>query len=451
MAAPSRTPAAPSHTQHVEWAEISSTLDKLTPLGAELGRLISARSGGKKLGPLFIATYSYGRNILAKGMFQTPCTAEDVANECNECRALRGAVKDSVPLSVVIENSVEIYRDSSTRTAPLRLLRAGELVGVFELKERLVTKRASSSPWSVSAGVRSVQVLAQVDGNNTYLAKATRILGKSVRGDRLPEFIRLAAEHAGYQWASKILIFPDAWISTLSPNHLPAAIERAHVEQFSDLLQQMIEDSDITRRCADALNASTMKKPELLPLYEIMRYLCQVARGNAPGYVPAFQEDAHAGPFAAFRAFIKGPMGADRYEPVVLVPRRLAKAGETALYSMKFPLMAHDVVPPKHSHIEGLGRFADVLSDMAAKDPSVTGWEFFSCEREQPNKLLRSEERKDQTGKALTPVAIEAKLKQRYPSIDHPGKLTDWFRLEDRTRLYANHPFFNACIKIVRS
>lgn len=141
----------------MRWGAVAPRLMEVNPaLSGALSELSSEHDG------FFEATYRYGELILDSGRFQAPCSRRD----CEGCAQLLAETSYSgTPLAVVLSKSAEVFIDEpwdakNPRLMPLRLFQTGGMFGVFEVLDRLLGTPAIDPIWSVSAGSRSIWIIA---------------------------------------------------------------------------------------------------------------------------------------------------------------------------------------------------------------------------------------------------------------------------------------------------
>ena len=136
------------------------------PSGSVLKTLIasasasgSTRSRARDL-DVYELRYPYGALIVDKSQFRAPCGKD--SQNCPDCsKVLREASYSHIPLAAVVGGAAEVFleesRNGTTMSIPLRLLRAGDVFGVFESLEVDASKTKGRTPqWRVSAGARPV-------------------------------------------------------------------------------------------------------------------------------------------------------------------------------------------------------------------------------------------------------------------------------------------------------
>src|SRR5262249_33486998 len=145
----------------VSFAQIATRLREINKDFAEALERACAETT-KKRGPslrFYIAKYPYASCIVDRGRFRPPCNHRS----CDDCsRLLEECSYSHIPLAAILTNSVEVSLDGvasgahsssavsdSTGTVMLRVLRKGDLFGVFETLHTLLRENEAPPPWSV--------------------------------------------------------------------------------------------------------------------------------------------------------------------------------------------------------------------------------------------------------------------------------------------------------------
>lgn len=337
-------------------ARLADAIDQLAS-GSKQSKRVSAQRvrQGKATNDLslFKVSYPYGHLMVNEGTFVPPCLAHSNENHtaslCSDCAELAESVGYSpIPLTLVLQNSAEVFlptpslsTERGTETIPLRLLNAGEMFGVFEVLDvfsRDTQVTSFSPPWSVSAGARSVHILAPLGAQGLR----NRIIGMLSEPDRqmAPRgweygmakdhwiFIQLLAGVADPNWKTTVLIFPT---NVVMPNghsepgefrkDLYIELGRIAWTQSQNLREAAVEEYDHLSAYVRGIEHFG----ERPPLDRTVRFLIKMARGEALGSSPDLDETS--GPFLPILEFlgqhkndIYGPNTALQSFPFILTP-----------------------------------------------------------------------------------------------------------------------------------
>jgi hypothetical protein len=204
------------------WEEIKSEVKAVNKTLYEI--VEKAKPTTKHL--LYKVKYKFGDLITENGVLNLPdshgvlipITSNLISPEIKNPISYR-----SIPLFLVLKNSCEVFIDMDTRTVPLNVFYAGNLLGLFETHD-LLTNRPSDPIWTVSAGGRSIFMLPSL-ADNQGINRLRRFYDFSVK--ETPSHLRdhwdffksiVNSPKFEQEWSCEILIFSEAWLDTSSPN-----------------------------------------------------------------------------------------------------------------------------------------------------------------------------------------------------------------------------------------
>jgi hypothetical protein len=320
----------------------------------------------------FVATYPYGATIVKRGQFQTPCAVAD----CADCAALaRDCEYSPIPLGLLLSNSIEVHlepkeaeksagaREEADRyTVPQRMLSVGETFGVFETLQAILGEAESRAPWSVSAGARSVWVLAPLGDQ-----RMPQELGEIVNEDidwtwSQMHWSLIAQAMRRSDWNVEIAFLPRQIVELLTKDDVSTKL------LFEFLLETGWQQSAALRRMATIESGlrqtfldQSAKRPscdfEELYLFATICHLLAIGRGDAPAFEPAGAAKTEYGPFTGFEkqlhAALKGiRRKKEAHYPVVLQPVHLNAKGDRGLYSFRCPSLPGLKRPEVDSYAE---------------------------------------------------------------------------------------------------
>ena len=330
----------------VTWTDVREQVSA-NPLGAAVARatdnLLATDRMRNQEPAFYVARYRYADLIVSKGEFRPPCQHRHQAQVCcSLCREMMQAVEYSaIPLAVSLERSVEVlletpWNPEEPRMAPLRMIQPGEPFGVFEVLDTLLHTPYPKPPWSVSAGARSVWILAPLGDaalSRTVAAVAGVSRIKPIEENAPHEAI---AAVAGHGWSIDVLLFPNTIVQNLTPSDA----------LFRVLLEIGWKQSSAVRH---ALFRTQEFFPSILPsngngLSETyrcatVRHLMDASKGEVPLFEPAWKAKAPAGPFIAFENVLAAALDrlGKEYRPIVLQPVHLLDKGAVGYYSFRCP------------------------------------------------------------------------------------------------------------------
>lgn len=421
----------------------SSLLAQTNPLLAEgLQQVVcpgaaNARRYAARKPELFLATYRYGqllrgpRNIddVVGGLIP-PCGSAG----CTPCQQLLAACGESRPLYIILSGAVEEYLeyaesvlepDAPRRAAPIRILKAGDVLGGIEFLNDLTAypKRVYKAPVScASAGARSVfatmpfrnrelmQQLRKLLPHST-LAALKRSAPEQLAADCHRDnwlFLKLLSEAMteaapDSAWETKVIVFANPWLQDLVTNHSSINLEAKDfvLEVFKIAWNQSRGlRSQFIRQIA--LSDTALPLPYTVIAERIVQHLLSIIRGDFPGFLPASNTD-ELGPFTAIQRYIAQTPLADikalqgRF-PAVIQPTYFGtQSNDNRL--CYFSLSSSTVLGPAgdtRSYLKLIDSIHDLLLHIRKHNCDLLGnvnWQFFVSERplrEQAQQLPQS-------------------------------------------------------------
>jgi hypothetical protein len=433
--------------EKVSWRKISGRVEETSQSFAMAMNSMPhhAKGPSSQENDLFLVSYFYGDLVVRDGVFQSPC------RECSKCKELSKIVGNSIPLSLVLNNSVEVFLEQPTehRTIPLRILNKGELFGVFEiLYELLGIERPSLPPWSVSAGARSVVILAPF-GDRRVKESLKQLMGISHQGlaDHLCkgrtsdywQLLRMLARGATPDWSTQVVILPNAWVKKRVTPDLLKYIAKTGWEQSENLRNQPVEEFDIRRGWHGQV--MDVRYPELMYVYATLRHLIAIGKGELPAFKRTQSDEA--GPFIRLEEKMRGATKIVGYSPSVLVPSHLKTAADEGLYSIRIPTVLYPWLVPRNllNFLDYLNKATRSVQGSLPATLSEVG--FYS-----------NDSRRESTTHKDTKDAIELSnvlhRQERSAQSVNGGEPEEAEVNGADLRVYTGSPFFKACVRIVR-
>lgn len=343
--------------RRVTWAEVSEEVRLANPdLWGKLDHAMRKLEERTEQPYFFVATYPYGELLVKDGLFKLPGEPQDQVAGGDVPRALSYS---PIPLCLVLDKCVEVFverdagyacpdnelRSKAKRNAPLRVIKRGELFGVFETLDTVnESGQQRRPPWSVSSGARTVIVLTQC-GNKEMIGKLRSAVGADVpqgkeRGDwELIRSVNDSKKFVGSRWQVRVLIFPS-WITNKEDDlaFLQNIIYRSGWLQMIPIRDYLVEEADVAEFYIRDGASSKAKDGHELYHYFTVRHLLALSKGDLPSLNVARTEDEQAGPFAQFQRelFATGMM---KYFPVILQPVSLSDETVIGFYSVSKPTL----------------------------------------------------------------------------------------------------------------
>lgn len=391
-----------SHTiERLTWESAHNRVETVNPKLAELLTRKSRRLT-KKQKCLFSARYPYGSMLVRKGHFCLPDSTPHDATRA-ECESSVGYSR--IPLALVINNCVEVYVERhfnplnleagehrSTIVVPLRILKKGELFGVFEVVDVLTFPPPSPSvPWEVSSGARTVHLLApfadekKIDAINVELG--TSLSKNDIKEDSW-RLLRSVASRTSPQWHAEVLLFPKQWImgDDVDSRCFREHLYRLAWEQSINLRDAGVAESQVSEVILSLRNTiRNLGQIALLHIPPNLRHLVAIGMGTAIAFEPLAPhlklKRYELGPFGECQEFLlnhkyKGETKSFQSCPVILQPCHLRNSGDVGYYSISRPSLFGPPLEWKRSLLAGFVLpFAAVISKiMRSKDPAIAAF-----------------------------------------------------------------------------
>jgi hypothetical protein len=353
--------------RRVEWVSWEQLLSMLDVCSAEMR--IALRGLPCCDSKLPILEYRYGDAIVESGEFHPPCDSR----HCSDCNKVANLARyASIPLSLVLDGCAEIFLDypwhfQDGRRTPLGVLGKGELYGVFEVLDLLLGIPQSAPMWNVSAGVRSVWVMAPL-GNANMLRT---LLGDGrIWDDHSPHWQLVRAVTAKRTtWKTRIVLLPQITEELLLS-------ERGRIffrnllqvgwKQSAALRHVAVEDARLHERLKDQLRNASSQLGELYQFVTIKHWI-NILKGDTPAFQPMHRFKEEGGPFSEFaeqlsHALVENATKfAVQYTPVLLRPGCLKQEGDAGYYSFRCPSLLGPKMPTVKAYSQLPSDFAVMI------------------------------------------------------------------------------------------
>jgi hypothetical protein len=309
---------------------------------------------------LYLADYEYGQLIVKDGQFQPPCSDP----RCAGCQELLQAVRGvgarpgpEIPLSFVVQGCAEVFvkhpledeQDSpaareelASMLLPLNVIEHGVPFGVFETLNYRLGLPNERANWQVSAGIRSIYVLAPLD-NEGLIESLTRRPGPGGKSIHHWELVsRTLEEQNSSRWTATVLVLPRTLLDAISFERAPVLQERLLEigwQQSAALRMSGTRDGIYLRKLRPALDNENLEVGQLY-YYFTLRHCMNMLQGQRPAMVPVGATSDPGGPFEPFRARLSEELQRRRlaFDPVIMRPGFLGTDGvQRGYYSMRIP------------------------------------------------------------------------------------------------------------------
>jgi hypothetical protein len=316
------------------WSDVRESVKKYED---ELCQIIDKIDPGKPY-PIVKATYPFGAKIFEKGKLylSTKDKQEIVITDSRVPARLKQQLGyNSLPLGILLEHGTEVYSELEDRVFSLAYFKHGFNLGIWEFF-------AAASPFSVSAGARSLFMLPKITN-----ADGHRRLAKYDVGFPAPQtpfaqhaIFKKIANHKNFSnpWTCEVLFLTQPWAQKIKEDSkwrdlhnflLRRVWEHTHYSRnkmFIDTIWESFSRSLTKRRI----------KPDS-HLIDTVKHLIFTAIGILPAFSPAI--DNQAAPIDGLLKAYLDDYGLETYAPSMMQPHHfsLKIPDDYVYYSIQVP------------------------------------------------------------------------------------------------------------------
>ena len=335
--------------QELTWPQAGSVVHAKNPELAAAIDQVSPDQGHT----FFKLICPYGTEILKEGKLHLP-NAEGEMVPWNDS-SIDNHIKESLgynlgsnPVTLVLENTVELFLDLKDRIIPFYgLISPGQIFGLW----RVLNQHAPYKPdeiwdtfnWGMTAGARSVFMLPKISEVERHkrLKRLYQISADAPRN--LSEHWQIFKELANHQdfteaWKTEILFFSKKWFEHFSD---PAWINFNYY-----LYRKAWLGSESWRNEAFwNLKLSSFQKVQAVKtnaaIADTVKYLLGIGVGNVAGFVPTI--DSTALPMQGIQTIYANDYNLKEYAPIIMQPHLFAKCNISQqgpiYYSLLHPMI----------------------------------------------------------------------------------------------------------------
>jgi hypothetical protein len=455
------------HVKRIGWQNISSVVREVNvELWEALDPVMTQLKKQKRLPDFIVAEYPYGTLLVDEGQFQLPC--DDSASTCSPlCEEIAAELDYSyIPLGLILDKSIEAfamreggYSAAKMRLVPLHVLSKGELFGVFETLDRMTSIRNSKPNWSVSAGARSVILLAPLN-NQGILNKIKAHFSCNVprEADRRDwEVIQsVMQKFPEINWRVQVLLFPK-WV--IEDDALLAPLQKIFFgtgwQQLAPLRDYVIDEADIAKTYMHHNHTGHASE---LYYYFTVRHILAISKGEMPAFCPVTSAQSQAGPFLEFQE-IMNSINVLKYYPVILQPTQLSEPGAFGYYSVNLPSLLSPVPEkfPQKTRKALVDEIEMVLARLPQKahvDANLdlagtrfySDWGQYTFKNNERAPVIKDTKELRRQGSRLRFLEALNERKGEFLPPDFAGSPA----VDGDQKIYFNHKFFDGAVRIVR-
>jgi len=159
---------------------------------------------------LYGVKYPYGEMVFKEAELNIPNSASTKIKEDLNYR--------TIPLGIVLKNSLEVHTEEEQRTIPLTVLTEGTLFGIWEMFDPLISYFVKPA-WNVSSGSRSLFLLPPISNRTSFL-RLKKEFNLSNPPNKIKDHWKIFKQIAQSSfdhpsWHSKVLFFSKEWSKKL--------------------------------------------------------------------------------------------------------------------------------------------------------------------------------------------------------------------------------------------
>lgn len=364
-----------------------------------------------------------------------------------------GYGKDSSPLGLVLEKTIEFFVDAAHRkvTIPKKMVKPGEFINFSRIlslnKNPAIKPFAPNGLLKATAGARTVFSLPYLTCNSSFI-KLERDIGElskipESQYDHFQLFQDIANNYAYKKpWELKLLYFSERWIDAILYN-------KKWTEIKSYLFQKAWEDTQYMRnQYFFDVSFSIMKEQENARqnhyIYDTARHIFDIAVGAFPGLAPTITSEML--PLAEIQESLTDSYGLKKYIPTIITPEYFSLAANIPVYySMHYPtLRLFSPTSTTHkksvlSDLQDLSRALNKFSKRIRDENSI--WKGTILQEIAENMRFQFIHTSLRSGVVITDPKEIVKKDQRFLHFDNNDNLTP--------SLDGN--FFRGCISLAKN
>jgi hypothetical protein len=326
-----------------EWSEVRDQVQAVNP---EFSELIDSLDPGPEC-RMFEVVYSYGDKFIDSGEFYLPgengelipFTDSRVEPEIQEAL---GYNMNTNPVTIVLENTIEMLVTLEDRIVPFGLRRPGDVFGAWRTLDKPNQNNLSHSSvfmWDMTAGARSMFMLPKISEAVAHnkLKQAMHIGADKPRDllDHWKVFRALAkSPDFGEPWQVKLLFMSREWFEKM--------YDPAWIKLRSYFLNRAWHSTEFWRNqfvwnltFARIQSIRNIKAASYIA--DIVKHILAIGSGAVPGFRPAL--DSSLGPVEGLQRAYIDHYELKTYAPIIMEPSVFHSEPKEnpAYYSLQFP------------------------------------------------------------------------------------------------------------------
>ena len=289
---------------------------------------------------LYLAKYPYGALVLDQGTFQIYDSSSNLVplNEANIFAEIKSDLSytGTIPLSLVINNSIETFLTVGERTIPASFYGAGGMVSLWRVLEGECSYHEGPL-WSMSSGVRTICMLPKITDKVSYANLKRKYSLNQAVPRSLTQHWDIFKEMASspefsQEWGCEIIFFSKEWLDHRN--------DPEWKDFFYFLLNKAWEDAVFKRSqfVFDFAFSLMLKNRNLKPnpyLVDTVKHLIGIGAGG-PGFRPAINNVG--APIEGLQRAFMEDYGLKKYTPTIVHSYNFSLGSNLPVYySLEMP------------------------------------------------------------------------------------------------------------------
>lgn len=343
------------------WSEVA---DEVKEVNLQLYKIIEAIDPSPKY-HLYVGEYPYGCEFLKQGKYQVPTPKYGLLplSDGRIPSQIRNDLSYNIgtnPVSLVLQNCIEVFLDKPTTENPITFFIASE-GNIFSINRVLNNQHHQPAYlWNISSGTRSAFMLPKISQAKKYkrLRSALNIDINIPNGieDHWDVFKKIA-NTSKTPWSSKLLVFSQSWFNNF---------EDKNWNNFKTYLWEATGQTHCLKEnyfIWDIVLSSILRELNIRPdLYinNTIKYLLQIASSSFPGICPYIDDKAM--PCSYIQQVFTDVYNINGYLPTIMGPAYfdLFDRKSIVYYSLQNPNLFE--TPKKRDNDSLLSSLYDILS-----------------------------------------------------------------------------------------
>lgn len=297
---------------------------------------------------VFKARYPYGAKICDYGSFYLP--SDDGSVVPIDSPKVPSRIRDALnynpmPVSLVLNNNVEVFSELDSRFIPIETFTPGTLFGTWEIFDEPQI-RDQTRNWSFSAGARSIFMLPKIsnDAHHRRLVAKYKVAPSSPKylSDQHNIFTAISNNKSFEEpWYNEIIFFPSKWIEKANAsinNNKWLAFKYLLLNEawkYSSNWRYQLSINLVWRALSLELDKKNMHaRPYLV---DTIKHLISIAIGTALAFRPA--TNSNSAPIRGLQDVYISDYGINDYMPTIMEPCYLHNYDEPVYYSLQNPTL----------------------------------------------------------------------------------------------------------------